>query len=266
MPRRSLTFLLHSLSLIVLALPTVIQAGQCVEAQRLRGAYGLNLSGRMVSGLPYTAIGLARLGRGTYTLNLTRSINGVVSHIQSSGAVSGSDCGIGLAGSDGFSLQGQIVGKGKTLVVTAIATSDAVVASGQLRQLGLPSCTTASLRGNMVYRSLGYEQPAGVGTANVATGKTGRESFDGKGCSYYRETVKAGADITAYGPDYLPYTVAPDCTVTLDAGGGVSFYGVLLDGGKSMIYMKVGAGATRSGEYTRSAQGSPRLGHCPDHP
>ena len=254
------------LALLGLGCPLSGWADACVQASRLAGGYGLNLSGRLVSGLPYAAIGRATFARGTFTLELTRSINGVNSRTSYSGTVSGSQCALSLVSSqpaDGFALKGQIVGKGDTLVVTEqSSTGEAVVASGTLRRIGLKACGTANLKGTMTYITQGYEQPAGIGSSNVATGKTGRQRFDGKGCSYYRETIKSGRALTTDGPAYLPYSVARDCTVTMDAGDGITFFGVLVEGGNSMPYMKLGAGATRSGEYSRSVSGGPGLNRC----
>lgn len=250
------------LAALLLALPAPAQAGTCPAAASLKGGYGLDLRGWTVAGQAYAAVGVLRLRGGGFSLDLTRSVDGTVSRAALSGSASGTDCSFTLAG-DGFFLSGQIVGQGQTILVSEIDAPEPVVASGQLRRIGLNKCSTANLRGTYAYVSQGYERPAGPGTAIAALGKIGQESFDGKGCSYYRETVKTGSGIATAGPAYLPYQVGTDCSFTLIDAGQPAFYGVMVDGGNSMPYLKITGNATRGGEYTR-APGSPKVpGVCP---
>lgn len=237
----------------------------CTEASRLTGAFGLKLEGRTVNtNQPYVAVGLARLGRGHFTLDLTRSEAGLITRETLAGNIKGTGCNIELeetGSSAGFKLAGQTSGRTQPILLTEIRSTNPVVASGPMQAVGLKTCSNLNLKGNYIYLSQGYERNTKPDTPWLATGKTGRESFDGKGCSVYSETIKAGAAITTVGPELLPYSVNADCSFELTEAGKSVFYGILLNGGDNMVYMKLVDGAVRGGEYTR-AQGSPKLPGC----
>lgn len=240
-----------------------IQAAKCPDASRLRGGYGLNLEGSTVAGDPYVAIGVANLDRGRFTLELTRSENGKLSESSYQGEVASDHCAVTLTAIDepgGFSLHGQIVPPGGRLLVTELRSVNRVVASGSLRRIGLSHCSLANLRGSYVYGTQGYQRDPDTHDW-IAVGKTGRESFDGLGCTGYRETIKQASSIMPGVTGVLAYTVQPNCSLQLLENGLPVFQGVLVDNGRSIPYMVLQEGVTRSGEYTRSTN-SPWVPGC----
>ena len=237
----------------------------CTEASRLTGTFGLKLDGRTVNtNQPYIAVGLAKLGRGNFTLDLTRSEAGIITRETLAGNIKGTGCNIELEGtgsSAGFKLAGQTSGRAQPILLTEIRSTSPVVASGPMQPVGIKTCSNLSLKGNYIYLSQGYERSVKPDNSWLAIGKTGRESFDGKGCSVYTETVKTGATVTTIGPELLPYSVNTDCSFDLTKAGQRVVYGILLNGGSNMVYMTLVDGAVRGGEYSR-ASGSPKLPGC----
>ena len=245
------------------SLTTAVLASEYPPAQLLKGRYGLNLEGHTASGDPYVAVGVAQLERDTFSLEVTRSENGKLRQKTLKGSISTDECTVKLTNSDepdGFSLEGQIVAPGHQLLVTEVRSKNPVVASGSLRRMGRQSCSQASLRGNYVFVTQGYRrQPDGTGWLPV--GKTGRESFDGKGCTAYRETIKEGSVIMPDVHGLLDYAVQPDCSFHLLENGTPVFLGVLVNQGQKIPYIVLQEGVTRSGENTRSKP-SPKVMGC----
>lgn len=216
--------------------PAAAQAGGCPGAIQLKGAYGLDLQGRNLQGSsttagqpPYVAVGVLRLYAGRFSLDLTRSVDGVVSHDSFDGSTSGKDCNLTLTSADtSFSLRGQIAESGKTVLMAGIDASggNSVVVSGKMRKIGFYRCDDSTLRGNYVYISQGYDRPD-PSSAITVLAKTGQEIFHGNGCSYYRETITTSAQVVEVGPTYLAYQVNPDCSFDLIQDDTPVFYGVL---------------------------------------
>lgn len=239
------------------------QAAKCPQANQLKGNYGLNLEGHTATGEPYVALGIANIERGQFTLQLTRSEQGVLSQQSFEGTLTIDHCAVNLTSQndpDGFSLQGQIVTPGNQWRVTEVRSRAPVVASGSMRRIGLQNCSDATLRGSYVYITQGYRRE-GNESGWLAVGKTGRESFDGKGCTAYRETIKEGSTITPNVLGLLKYVVHPNCSFQLIENDLPVFQGILVNKGQSIPYMVLQDGVTRSGEYTQSAP-SPRVLGC----
>jgi hypothetical protein len=250
-------------SILLASLTTAVRASECPPAQQLKGRYGLNLEGHTASGDPYVAVGVAQLERGTFSLELTRSENGKLRRQALAGSISSDQCAVKLTSRDdpeGFSLEGQIVAPSHQWLVTEVRSRNPVVASGALRRMGRQSCSQASLRGTYVYATQGYRRQAD-GAGWLPVGKTGRESFDGKGCTAYRETIKEGSVIMPDVHGLLDYAVQTDCSFHLLENGTPVFLGVLVNQGQSIPYMVLQEGVTRSGEYTRSKP-SPKVMGC----
>ena len=250
-------------ALCLACLFTSAQAAQCPQAIQIKGGFGLNLEGRTATGEPYVALGIATFERGTFTLQLTRSEQGAMSQQTLRGTLTTDQCAVRLTSQDdpnGFTLQGQIVPPGNQWRVTEIRSRNPVVASGSLRRIGLQNCTNATLRGSYVYVTQGYGKEAD-GTNWLPVGKTGRESFDSRGCTAYRETIKEGSRITRDVFGLLDYVVQPDCSFQLLENDMPVFQGILVNKGQSIPYMVLQEGVTRSGEYTQSAA-SPRVLGC----
>lgn len=252
---------LPALCLACLVIPA--HAAQCPQATQIKGSFGLNLEGRTATGEPYVALGIATFERGRFNLQLTRSEQGTMSQQTLRGTLTTDRCAVSLTSQDdpnGFTLQGQIVPPGNQWMVTEIRLSNPVVASGSLRWMGLQNCTNANLRGSYVYVTQGYRRQDD-GANWLAVGKTGRESFDGKGCTAYREIIKEGTQITRDVLGLLDYVVHPDCSFQLLENDLPVFQGILVNKGQSIPYMVLQKGVTRSGEYTKTAA-SPRVLGC----
>lgn len=244
-------------------------AGTCPRVIQLKGAYGLDLHG--IQGNtpavqpPYVAVGVLRLHAGRFSLDLTRSVDGVVSHDSVDGSASGKDCNLTLTSTDNsFSLRGQIAKSGKTVLVAGIDASsgNSVVVSGRIRQIGFHRCDDRKLRGNYVFVSQGYDR-FDPNSAITVLARTGQETFYGKGCAYFKETTTTAAQISQVGPSNESYQVNADCSFDLIQNGTPALYGVLVDMGESAPYMKIIQDATRGGEYSRARQ-NPRVpGVCP---
>jgi hypothetical protein len=230
-----------------------------------KGNYGFGLQGRQVDGQAYAAVGLAHLGKETFTLDLTASVGGTFSRKTIQGSLQRVDCGLTLAGlgaDAGFVLKGQIADHGDEIFVTEIQASSPLVASGVMRPVGLQRCNNKTIKGEYNYLSQGYESnPNADGAGLIPKGVTGVEVFDGKGCSTYDETIKQGSVISAAsGP--LGYQVFENCTFGLLENGQTAFYGVIVRGGQGMSYMKIAPGSARTGEYNRSGSSAKTQG-CP---
>ena len=181
---------LPALCLACLVIPA--HAAQCPQAIQIKGSFGLNLEGRTASGKPYVALGIATFERGRFNLQLTRSEQGTMSQQTLRGTLTTDQCAVSLTSPDdpnGFTLQGQIVPPGNQWRVTEIRSGNPVVASGSMRRMGLKNCTNATLRGSYVYVTQGYRKDAG-GSMWLPVGKTGRESFDGKGYTAQSSQLK----------------------------------------------------------------------------
>ena len=230
-----------------------------------KGNYGFGLQGRQVDGQAYAAVGLAHLGKETFTLDLTASVGGTFSRKTIQGSLQRADCGLTLAGlgaDAGFVLKGQIADHGDEIFVTEIQESSPLVASGVMRPVGLQRCNNKTIKGEYNYLSQGYDSNSNAdGAGLIPKGVTGVEVFDGKGCSTYDETIKQGSVISAAsGP--LRYQVFENCTLGLLENGQTAFYGVIVRGGQGMSYMKIAPESSRTGEYNRSGSSSKTQG-CP---
>lgn len=230
----------------------------------LKGSYGFSLQGQVVNGPPYAAVGLLSVARGSFALQLTESEGGVIFRRVINGEVEIKDCGVTLSGIDqnfGFQLKGQITDQGREVFLTEIRQVKPVVASGIMRPVGLSQCSDHTLKGRYNYITQGYEQISSGNNSWIPVGKVGKEEFDGKGCSIYEESIKQGVDFsTASGR--LNYKVAKNCSFELIEAGVPVFFGVVVDSGRIMPYLKLADSATRSGEYQRvDGVSSPRNCH-----
>ena len=238
-------------------------SSQAETCSSLKGNFGFSLEGQLVNGPPYAAVGLISIHRQSFRLELTESEGGVLLRKTVNGRVEMQDCGVTLTGSDqslGFQLKGQIADKGKEIFLTEIRQVKPVVASGVMRPVSMRQCSNRSLKGRFNFISQGFEHASGAVGEWVPVGKIGKEDFDGKGCSVYEESIKQGASFsTASGR--LDYQVAKNCTFELSEAGVPVFYGVMVDAGKILSYLKLTDAAARTGEYQR-ADGVTALKNC----
>ena len=231
-----------------------------------RGALWHSASGQSGrGGKPYAAVGSASIHQATFTLNLTASEGGSIIKRTILGSVSVVDCELTLTGSGvdlGFMLKGQIAERGKEIFVTAIQSAQPIVASGTLRPRLLRRCSNNTLKGTFTSIAQGFDR-VGTGT-NIQwlpIGKIGDEQFNGQGCSAYKESIKQGANFSE-AEGLLTYKVLEDCTFEMLDQGKPAFFGVIVNGGQVMPYLKLVDGAVRLGEYTRINSSSTPL-KCP---
>ena len=242
-----------------------VEASGCLNIRQPTGLYGLSLQGHLGDEKPYGAAGLLSLSKAGFTLKLTESKGGDVIQNQIVGTVALSDCALTLTGtgiSHGFSLNGQLAERGNEILVTAISSTQPLVADGILRPVGLSNCSNKNLKGGFTFLSQGYQQKSGSSTPLwVPIGLVGAERFNGKGCSYYQDTVKQGDSIsTASG--LLMYSVATDCSINFIQDGVPHSYGVLENGGNTIAYVRVDSGTVRTGELSRIGSDS-NVAECP---
>ncbi|MFZ4653620.1 MAG: hypothetical protein ACOYLM_04480 [Methylococcaceae bacterium] len=259
----------HPFKIVLLALPLLggaeAKAGSCLNIQAPEGPYGIQLQGSLVGGKPYAAVGSASIHQATFTLNLTASEGGSIIKRTILGSVSVVDCELTLTGSGvdlGFVLKGQITERGKEIFVTAIQSAQPIVASGTLRPRLLRRCSNNTLKGTFTSIAQGFDR-VGTGT-NIQwlpIGKIGDEQFNGQGCSAYKESIKQGANFSE-AEGLLTYKVLEDCTFEMLDQGKPAFFGVIVNGGQVMPYLKLVDGAVRLGEYTRINSSSTPL-KCP---
>ena len=241
-----------------------LSAGRCSVERGLKGDWGLSLQGQLVNGPPYASVGLVTLQNRSFNLSLTASEGGVVTRKILTGDVTITDCGLTLSGrgeSSGFVLKGQIARGGQEVLITEFQSQRPLVASGVMQPVGSRSCSNRNLQGSFTYFSQGYERSSGGGLPWIPVGKVGQETFDGRGCTSYRESIKRGA-VFFEEAGRLNYRVAKDCSFELLDGGQPAFYGVLVAAGQRIPYLKLIDGAVRLGEYQRISKAS-RSDNCP---
>ena len=133
---------------------------------------------------------------------------------------------------------------------------------GTLRPRLLRRCSNNTLKGTFTSIAQGFDR-VGTGT-NIQwlpIGKIGDEQFNGQGCSAYKESIKQGANFSE-AEGLLTYKVLEDCTFEMLDQGKPAFFGVIVNGGQVMPYLKLVDGAVRLGEYTRINSSSTPL-KCP---
>jgi hypothetical protein len=259
MTRRSIRFVLVTAlaSVLVAATAPAARAGDGPCSDRsLSGEYGFTAQGVVTaaSGLPAPLLGpFASAGRSTFdgagrfTLTATASFNGLVQPVTTSGTYRvNPDCTYTSVADNGVTFYAVILDRGHELAI--IQTTPGVVIAGRARRIdagrGDAGCIRRIARHTYGFTATGVAGPPTVPpeVAGLLVG-TGLVHFERDG-TFTLTARRSVAGVIDPAPLVLPgtYTVAPDCTLAMTFDVGFTFAGVVVDGGREILFVETDPG------------------------
>jgi hypothetical protein len=230
-------------------------APRCTD-RSLRGEFGFTAQGAVTasSGLPaplqgpFASAGRAMFdGQGRFTLTATASFNGLIQPVTTSGTYTvNADCTYTSVADNGVTFYSAIVDGGDEIAI--IQTTPAVAISGRARRIGQALADGDCAR-RITGRTYGFTATGAAGPPTVPPEAAGplvgagivRFQRDGSFTLTARRSVAGLIDPQ---PLVLPGTsmVSADCTLTMSFDIGFTFTGVIVHGGREILFVETDPG------------------------